>query len=83
MMPHENLSPIAAPQSNFRAMFDDLSDEWREWIALTPMERWRRSQELFAAYVAAGGSLDPDPDPQCPFYFPEDGEQGTNANPEA
>ena len=64
-------------------MFDDLSDEWREWIALTPIERWRRSQELFAAYVAAGGSLEPEPDPQNPFYFPEDGEQGTNANTEA
>ena len=64
-------------------MFDDLSDEWRDWIALTPLERWRRSQELFAAYVAAGGSLDPEPDPQSPFYCPADGEQGTSPNTEA
>jgi hypothetical protein len=53
-------------------MFDELPDEWREWIALTPMERWRESQKIFAQYLAQGGSLDPDPDPDSPFNFPEE-----------
>ena len=79
----ENLSPFTQRQSNVSTMFDDLSDEWREWIALTPLERWRRSQKLFAAYVAAGGSLDPEPDPQSPFYCPEDGEQETKPSADA
>jgi hypothetical protein len=44
-------------------MFGDFPDEWREWIALTPLERWRESQKIFAQYLAQRGSLDPDPDP--------------------
>ncbi len=53
-------------------MLEEISDEWREWIALSPLERWRESQKIFAWYVAQGGSLDPDPDPDSPFYFPEE-----------
>ena len=55
---------------------DHLSDESKEWIALTPMERFRRSEEIFAQYLAMGGSLDPDPDPTSPFYFAEDYDLG-------
>ena len=51
--------------------FDDLPDEWKEWISLTPLERFRRSEQMFAQYLAMGGSLDPDPDPTSPFDFPE------------
>jgi hypothetical protein len=51
--------------------FDDLPDEWKEWISLTPLERLRRSEQMFADYLAMGGSLDPDPDPTSPFDFPE------------
>ena len=46
--------------------------EWAEWYRLTPMQRWRESQKIFAHYLAQGGSLDPDPDPDSPFYFPEE-----------
>jgi len=56
-------------------MFDELSDEWIEWIALTPLERWRESQKLFATYLAQGGTLDSDPDPDSPFYFRKHGVQ--------
>jgi hypothetical protein len=52
-------------------LFDDLPDEWKEWISLTPLERFRRSEQKFAEYLAMGGSLDPDPDPTSPFDFPE------------
>jgi len=52
-------------------MYEELSDEWKEWIDLSPLERFRRSEELFAQYLAMGGSLDPDPDPSSPFDDPE------------
>lgn len=47
--------------------YEQLPDEWKEWVDLTPLERFRRSEELFAQYLAMGGSLDPDPDPTSPF----------------
>ena len=52
-------------------MYEQLPDEWKEWIDLTPQERFRRSEELFAQYLSMGGSLDPDPDPNSPFYDAE------------
>ena len=52
-------------------MFEDLPDEWREWFALTPLERLKASEQLWSMYLSLGGQLDPEPDPQSPFYFPE------------
>jgi hypothetical protein len=52
-------------------MFEDMPDEWKEWIELKPMERFCQSEKLFAQYLAMGGSLDPDPDPTSPFYDPQ------------
>ncbi len=43
-----------------RRYFAD-SDEWREWYRLTPRERWRETSKLWAFYLQAGGSLDPEP----------------------
>ncbi len=57
-------------------VFEDMPDEWKEWIDLTPMERFRQSEKLFAQYLAMGGSLDPDPDPTSPFYDPETSSTG-------
>jgi len=56
-------------------LFEDLSDEWKEWLDLTPIERFRESEKIFAQYLAMGGSLDPDPDPTSPFYDPETSKQ--------
>lgn len=42
--------------------------DWLDWHRLTPLERWRESQKLWAHYLAIGGSLDPEPDPESPFY---------------
>ena len=53
-------------------MYEDLPDEWKEWLALTPIQRFRESEKIFAQYLAMGGSLDPDPDPTSPFYDPQD-----------
>ncbi len=52
-------------------IYEQLPDEWKEWVDLTPLERFRRSEQLFAQYLAMGGSLDPDPDPTSPFDVPE------------
>ena len=51
---------------------EELPDEWEEWLDLTPVERFRLSEELFAQYLAMGGSLDPDPDPTSPFFCEQD-----------
>lgn len=48
---------------------EDLYDpEWADWCRMTPEERWNESARLWAQYIALGGSLDPEPDPQSPFY---------------
>ena len=52
-------------------MISEDSDEWQEWFRLTPLERWRETAKLWAQYLAQGGSLDPEPDSQSPFDFPE------------
>lgn len=58
-------------------------DEWEEWYQMTPLQRWRESQKLWAFYLEVGGSLDPEPDTQSPFYtaveecsVPADGRAG-------
>ena len=56
--------------------FEEMPDEWKEWIELSPIERFRQSEKLFAQYLAMGGSLDPDPDPTSPFYDPETSSTG-------
>ena len=45
----------------------DLSEETLEWMRLTPAERWLETLRLWDAYLAMGGSLDPQPDSQSPF----------------
>ena len=57
-------------------MFEDMSDEWKEWLELFPIERFRESEKIFAQYLAMGGSLDPDPDLTSPFYDPETSSSG-------
>ena len=45
-----------------------VGGEWAEWYRLTPAERWHESQKLWQTYLALGGSLDPEPDTQSPFF---------------
>ena len=47
-----------------------VGEEQAEWYSLTPMERWRESSKLWEVYLAMGGSLDPEPDTQSPFFDP-------------
>jgi hypothetical protein len=48
-----------------------VGEEWAEWYRLTPQERWTESEKLWTAYLALGGSLDPEPDTDSPFFDPQ------------
>jgi len=47
---------------------EDFVEEDAEWLDLTPQQRIRQSARLWQLYIALGGSLDPEPDPDSPFY---------------
>jgi hypothetical protein len=57
--------------------YEQMPEEWQEWINLTPMQRFEQSEIIFANYLAQGGTLDPDPDPTSPF----DNAQTSGAGP--
>jgi hypothetical protein len=48
-----------------------VGEEMAEWYALTPLERWRESAKLWEVFLSFGGSLDPEPDTQSPFFDAE------------
>ena len=52
--------------------YDQLPEEWKEWLSLSPLERFARGEQMLVEYIAMGGSLDPDPDPTSPFDIPEE-----------
>ena len=45
-----------------------VDGERAEWYRLTPVQRWLESEKLWQTYLALGGSLDPEPDTQSPFF---------------
>lgn len=49
----------------------DFNEEQAEWAQLTPEQRYIESCKLWSVYLGLGGSLDPEPDSQSPFDFPE------------
>ena len=60
-----------------------VGEEWAEWYRLTPAQRWTETSILWQTYIALGGSLDPEPDTQSPFFdartpraMPADGRAG-------
>ena len=46
---------------------DLVEAEWLEWYRMTPLERLKESEKLWAFFLAVGGSLDAEPDSQSPF----------------
>lgn len=57
--------------SEFMILPEELvGREWAEWYRLSPAERWLQSERLFESFVLLGGSLDPEPDTQSPFFDP-------------
>jgi hypothetical protein len=55
---------------------DIVGPEWAEWYRMTPQQRWDASARLWADYLALGGSLDPEPDTQSPFFDPDEPRSG-------
>ena len=49
-----------------------VEPEWLDWYRKTPVERLMASFELWQQYVDAGGDLNPDVDPQSPFWSEEE-----------
>src|SRR5262249_42891222 len=69
----EYCSPTGAPRTSTMRpprLYQPPDDpEVQEWWALTPAQRFAESSRLWATYLALGGSLEPEPDWQSPFYF--------------
>lgn len=42
--------------------------EWIDWYQLSPAERWEESTRLWQTFLTLGGSLDPEPDTESPFF---------------
>jgi len=51
---------------------DVVGPEWAEWFCLTPEQRFLESMKLWDTYLALGGSLEPEPDTQSPFFDPQE-----------
>jgi hypothetical protein len=49
-----------------------VGTEWAEWYMLSPSERFLESTRLWETYLRLGGSLEPEPDTQSPFFDPEE-----------
>lgn len=64
-----NKLTIPMEKRNNIKTIDNLPDEALEWMLMTEEERLREKQRMWQTYLALGGSLDPEPDPQSPFYF--------------
>lgn len=47
------------------------NEETVQWWSLSPAQRFVESQKLWATFLALGGSLEPEPDRQSPFYDPQ------------
>ena len=45
--------------------------EEMEWMLMSPAQRFAESSRLWQIYLEWGGSFDPEPDYQSPFYFEE------------
>ena len=49
-----------------------VGHEWAAWYALSPGKRFLESARLWETYLALGGSLEPEPDTQSPFFDPKE-----------
>jgi len=63
---------VAAIIMDMRDPEDIVDPEWLEWYRMTPQERFAESEKLWETYLALGGSLEPEPDTESPFFDPEE-----------
>ena len=45
-----------------------VAGERAEWYRLTPVKRWLEGEKRWQTHLTPGGSLDPEPDTQSPFF---------------
>jgi hypothetical protein len=57
------------PRLSSKNKKDVFLDEPTEWLNLTPAQRVYETTKLWQVYLSLGGRLDPEPDPQSPFYI--------------
>jgi len=48
---------------------DIINEEVFDWYTMSPIERFIESQKLWDNFILLGGSFDPEPDSQSPFYI--------------
>lgn len=68
MKEYDLFLPLSIPMNHHANNGDLDNDEWLDWYRLTPQERWIETHKLWEFYLAMGGSLDPEPDTQSPFF---------------
>ena len=51
-------------------------EETLEWYSLSEAERFAESQKLWEVFLLLGGSCEPEPDTQSPFYALQSEDQG-------
>ena len=72
LLKDELLVSTDQPDKDGRVQPGDLwPEEWVAWFHLSPRERWNESSRLWQIFLTLGGSLDPEPDTQSPFYDPQ------------
>jgi hypothetical protein len=65
---HYFLIMQGASKSSVITPEDLVGEEWAAWYQLDPLQRWEESARLWQTYLTLGGSLDPEPDTQSPFF---------------
>ena len=60
---------------------DFVGEEWAEWYRLTQQQRWAESEKMWETYLALGGSLEPEPDSQSPFFDPDEWRENLRTAP--
>jgi hypothetical protein len=73
----DELSRSAAAPLRSPAMERCVDPEVLDWYRLSPQERWTESMRLWDTFLLFGGRLDPEPDPQSPFYDPAERRNGS------
>ena len=69
--PARRFIPRVRTQMKMISAEELVGEEWAEWYSMTPLERWRESAKLWEVFLSPGGSLDPEPDTQSPFFDAE------------
>jgi hypothetical protein len=72
-MTSSEIQHLTADPAAWQARAESLLEpEHFYWLSLSMDERLAALEDIFRDYQLMGGSLDPDPDPQSPFWSREE-----------